>query len=115
MSYRVAQFHLDDFVLDHDSVADALNQACHRDQRHYRISGICQALNDRVVFVFEEDYDGREWNYVIKPFEGETAADITGEIHSRWQGKFATKGLIQLNGLALGVFETADTSRNYVD
>lgn len=115
MSYRVAQFHLDDFVLDHDAVAESLNQACHRDHCHYRISGICQTLNDRVVVVFEEDYEGRDWRYVIKPFSGETAADVVGEVHSRWQGKFSTKGLIQLNGQALGIFEQADNSRNYIE
>lgn len=115
MSYRVAQFHLDDFVLDHNAVADSLNQACQRDNRQYRISGICQTLNDRVVIVFEEDYDGQKWSYIIKPFGGETAADITGDIHARWQGKFATKGLVQLNGQSLGVFEHAASPREHIE
>ncbi|OVE77832.1 hypothetical protein BVX99_01585 [bacterium F16] len=114
MSYRVAQYHLDDFILDYDSVAESLNSACHRDHRHYRISGICQSLNDHVVFIFEEDYNGHKWTYVIKPFSGETATEIAGDVHSRWQGKFATKGLIQLNGQALGVFEHAESPRKHV-
>ena len=115
MSYRVAQFHLDDFVLDYDSIADSLNDACHRDHKRYRISGVCQSLDDRVVVVFEQDYDGRDWRYVIKPFCGETAAEITGDVHSRWQGKFSTKGLIQLSGQALGIFEQAESVRKHVE
>ena len=114
MSYRIVQYHLDDFVSDCESVESSLNDACRRDRRHYRISGICQALNDRVVFVFEEDSSNEEWTYVVRPFDGETSADIVGEIHSRWQGKFSTKGLVQLSGSSLGIFERSTSVRTHV-
>ncbi len=115
MSYRIVQYHLDDFTTDYEAVESGLNDACCRDHRHYRISGMCQTLNERVVFVLEEDHSKGEWNYVIRPFQGETAADVVGEIHSRWQGKFSTKGLVQLSGTALGVFEQAKNARKHVD
>jgi hypothetical protein len=115
MSYRIVQYHLDDFISDCESVESSLNDACKRDHRQYRISGICQALNDRVVFVFEEDPSGNQWSYVVRPFSGETSADIVGEVHSRWQGKFSTKGLVQLSGTSLGIFERVTSLRQPVD
>ncbi|OVE81522.1 hypothetical protein BVY04_03015 [bacterium M21] len=114
MSYRVVQYHINDFILDYDSVADSFNSACRRDHRHYRISGICQA-QDKVVVVFDEDYDGKIWEYVVKPFPGETPEEIAGEVHARWQGKFATRGLVQVEGQALGVFEHAVAPRTHLD
>ena len=115
MSYRVVQYHLDDFVTDSESVEASINEACRRDHRRYRMSGVCQTMDDRVVFLFEEDATGEDWNYVVKPFAGETAADVVGEVHSRWQGKYSTRGLVQLNQTALGIFESSSRARQHAE
>ncbi len=114
MSYRVVQYNIEELIIDYDAVAESLNKACHRDHRQYRMSGTCQGIDD-VIFVFEEDYEGTEWSYVIKPFPGQTAAEIKAEIHTRWQGRFSTRGLIRLTDMYLGVFERAPKIREHMD
>ena len=107
MNYRIAQYNLKELILDHEAVARSLNESCCRDGRHYRVSGLCQT-RDNVIFMLEEDPDGRTWKYVIAPFLGETEADIIADIYSRWQGNFSTRGLIRLANEYLGLFEKSD-------
>jgi hypothetical protein len=114
MSYRITKYNINDFILDYDNVAESINKTCRRDHLYYRVSGVCQT-NDEVVIAFEEDYDSTEWSYVIKPFPGSTTQDIEGEIHSRWQGKFSTRALVQLPDQALGVFERTPAQRRHLD
>ncbi len=104
MNCRIAQYNLKELILDHEAVARSLNEGCRRDDRYYRVSGLCQT-RENVIFMLEEDPDGHAWEYVIVPFLGETEADIIADIYSRWQGNFSTRGLIQLANKYLGLFE----------
>lgn len=109
MNYRIVQYSLREFVLSPADVAASLNVACQRDHRSYRVSGLCQTP-DEVVFLLEDDPGPRRWEYVLAPFPGDSAAEVLGEIRSRWQGQFSTRGLVRLPDQSLGLFERAATA-----
>ena len=110
MSYRVVQYGLREFVLSPEDVAASLNVACQRDHRHYRVSGLCQT-RDEVIFLLEDDPEQRRWEYVLAAFPGESAEEVAGEIQSRWQGQFSTRGLVRLTDQFLGLFERVPAAR----
>lgn len=103
MSIRILQYDLDDLVVDYEAVTASLNQACRR-RPGYRVEGLCQT-DSSVVLALDPGALEAPGQYVIAPFTGFSAAQIVADIHARYQGKFATRGLIRLPGLLLGLFE----------
>jgi hypothetical protein len=107
MNIRFVQFSIDELAIDQGSISDALNEACSRDDSHYRITGVCQTT-DAVIFPLEEVENGDRWHYVLSAFTDIDDDDVIADICSRWKSGFTTKGLIKLNHSFLGLFELPD-------
>ena len=101
---KILQFSIDDLIADPDSVAAGLNQACRRAPGQWRVSGLCQT-DHQVLLQLEEGRPDDRFEYVLAPFDGLSGDAIAGELFSRWQGGFATRGMVRLNDQYLGLFE----------
>jgi len=99
---KILQFHLDDLIVDYEGVASAIERACARGS--WRVMGVCQ-IHSHVIVPLEPAAAEERREYVLAPFSGTSQEEVTGDIFSRWQGGFSTRGLIRLEAVTLGLFE----------
>ena len=99
---RILKYNVNELVIDHDAIADNLNEACHRNGVDYKLIGIFQ---NRWQVIFSIEPCKEIYHYNIDFFMGPSEEDIIADIYSHWQSDIQTLGMIRVNDEYLGVFE----------